>query len=396
MFCTNCGARVPDNANFCVTCGSKVNRAPADLPPTEEIPVQPAPSGPTVKCQWCSAQVSADLEICPKCEARIKPVAGAVPPPPAYAANPQAVPTPPPPRPEAHAAHAAGKCSWCGSPVGADQLSCPLCGATLNLQGVHTRSGWAQLPGRKDMAKLQFGNSFCQIEGLYVPVADMNLAAQDSVYFTHHVLLWKDSQVNVTTMSLKGGWKRLFAGMPLIMTEARGPGHIAFSKDDPGELIPVPLQPGQSLDVREHLFLAATSSIAYDWFQTGVWFRTKSGNDTETHYPIGMFMDRFSAAAAPGLLLLHAGGNVFVRDLAPNQSILVKPTAMIFKDPAVQMHLHFEHPGTVFSGWGYWSNRYLWLRLTGPGRVAVQSKFESIEGESRNISGFSYATEQRW
>ena len=56
-----------------------------------------------------------------------------------------------------------------------------------------SKSGWAQLPGRKDMAKLQFGNSFCQIEGAYVPVADMKLAPEDSVYFTHHVLLWKSN-----------------------------------------------------------------------------------------------------------------------------------------------------------------------------------------------------------
>jgi uncharacterized protein (AIM24 family) len=246
------------------------------------------------------------------------------------------------------------------------------------------------------MAKVQFGSSSCQIEGVYVPVADMNLSAQDSVYFTHHVLLWKDPQVNVTTMSLKGGWKRLFAGMPLIMTQAQGPGHIAFSKDNPGELISVPLQPGQALDVREHLFLAATSNVEYDWFQTHVWFSTKSGDDTETHYPIGAYMDRFFAPETPGLLLLHAGGNVFVRDLAPGQTILVKPTALIFKDPTVQMHLHFEQPGQIFRGWGSWATRYMWLRLIGPGRVAVQSVFDRIEGEARNMTGYSYATQQQW
>ncbi len=246
------------------------------------------------------------------------------------------------------------------------------------------------------MARLQFGNSICQIEGAYVPVADMKLAPEDSVYFAHHVLLWKDPHVQITTMSLKGGWKRLFAGMPLIMTQAQGPGHIAFSKDDPGELIALPLQPGESVDVREHLFLAANTTVEYDWFQTGVWFSTQSNNETETHYPVGMFMDRFLARDTPGLLLLHAGGNVFVRELGLGQTILIKPSALIFKDPAIQMHLHFERPSSMFSGWGYWSNRYLWLRLSGPGRVAVQSVFEPVEGESRNISNFSYATEQRW
>ena len=187
----------------------------------------------------------------------------------------------------------------------------------VNQRPAQTESGWSKLPGRKDMAKLQFGDSFCQIEGLYVPVADMNLAAPDSVYFAHHVLLWKDPQINVTTMPLSGGWKRLFAGMPLIMTQAQGPGHIAFSRDAPGEMIALPIQPGQAVDVREHLFMVATNRVAYDWFSTDVWFVTRNGNDKETHYPVGMFMDRFSAPQAPGLLLLHAAGNVFVRELAP-------------------------------------------------------------------------------
>jgi uncharacterized protein (AIM24 family) len=300
---------------------------------------------------------------------------------------------PPPPQ----TAGRAVTCPWCAATVDAGQSSCPRCGAALGTPIEVAQSGWAQLPGRKDMAKLQFGRSSCQIEGLYVPVADMNLAAGDSVYFTHHVLLWKDPQVNVSAMSLRGGWKRLFAGLPLIMTQAEGPGHIAFSKDAPGEVISLPLQQGESVDVREHVMLAATSNVAYDWFDTGIWFQTKNGDDTETHYPIGMYMDQFTAPDLPGLLLLHAAGNVFIRELQQGQTILVKPTALLFKDPTVQMELHFEHPASasLFS-WGSWSNRYLWLRLYGPGRVAVQSVFERLEGEARNITNCSYATEARW
>jgi uncharacterized protein (AIM24 family) len=246
------------------------------------------------------------------------------------------------------------------------------------------------------MAKLQFGDSFCQIEGLYVPVADVKLAASDSIYFTHHVLLWKDPQINITPMQLSDAWKRMFAGLPLIMTQAQGPGHIAFSRDAPGEMIALPLQPGDAIDVREHLFMLATGNVAYDWFMTNVWYTTKSGDDKETHYPVGAFMDRFTAPQSPGLLLLHASGNVFVRELAPGQSLLVKPTALIFKDPSVEMQLHFEHPQTGFSLWGSWSNRYVWLRLWGPGRVGVQSAFERMEGENSYVTSCSQATEQRW
>jgi uncharacterized protein (AIM24 family) len=360
MFCVSCGSQVPDGANFCVSCGSRVNRPAAAAPATPGVirsaPPENAPVSPTPWLPSTTPMASVTVQ---------------------------------------HTPHGT-KCSWCGAAVDATQANCPKCGAALDLPTEVTKSGWSQLPARKDMAKLQFGNSFCQIEGTYVPVADMKLAAEDSIYFTHHVLLWKDPQVNVTAMSLKGGWKRLMAGMPLIMTQAQGPGHIAFSKDNPGELVALPLQPGQAVDVREHLFLVATGNVEYDWFQTNIWFTTKNGDETETQYPIGMFMDRFSSPRAPGLLLLHAGGNVFVRELGPNQTILVKPTALIFKDPTVQMHLHFEHPNVGFSSWGSWGNRYLWLRMIGPGQIAIQSVFEPVEGEARYMTSHSQATQRQW
>ena len=353
MFCQNCGSKLPPDARFCVTCGAAVRYH-------EEPPAPPV--------------------------AAAEPVVRGAPPP--------AMPSAPVP-PSASSAPAS-RCSWCGTPLAAAVLSCPGCGGKVTEMGVSTHSGWLQLPGRKDMAKLQFGQSTCQIEGIYVPVADMSLAAGDSIYFSHHVLLWKDATIRIDTMPLRGAWKRMFAGMPLIMAQAAGPGHIAFSHDTPGELIAVPIHPGQSVDVREHLFLTATSNVAYDWFNTNIWFSTKSGNDTETHYPLGAFMDRFSGSVQPGLLLLHAAGNVFVRTLAHGESMLVKPTSLIFKDPTVQMHLHFERPQVGFTSWGSWSNRYLWLRVVGPGRVAVQSSFKQIEGETRYITNFSYCTETQW
>jgi len=287
-------------------------------------------------------------------------------------------------------------CTWCGQASDGTDLSCPACGAEVDVQNVVSKSGWTELPGRRDMAKLQFGRSFCQVEGTYVPVADMNLAAGDRVYFSHHVLLWMDGQVKVSGMSMKGAWKRMLAGMPLIMTQAEGPGHIAFSRDAPGELIALPLSPGQAVDVREHLFLVATETVAYDWNMSGIWYNTKEGNETETHYPVGMMLDRFTSPQKPGLLLLHAAGNVFVRRLEPKQSILVKPTAFLFKDPQVRMQLHFERPGGTWRSWRSWGDRYIWLRLWGPGRVAVQSAFEPHEDNGRTIVNHSGATERSW
>jgi uncharacterized protein (AIM24 family) len=287
-------------------------------------------------------------------------------------------------------------CGWCGAVSDGTSLSCPSCGATINVAAITDAAGWTEAPGRKDMAKLNFGKSVCQIEGKYVPVADMNLSAEDGVYFAHHVLLWKDPQVAITLMSLKGALKRILSGMPVLMTQARGPGHIAFSRDAAGELLALPLQPHHAVDVREHLFLVATFQVAYDWINTQIWFTTRNGDETETHYPVGMTMDRFSAPNAPGLLLLHASGNVFVRTLAPGQSILVKPKALIFKDTSVSMQLHFEQPSTNWSLWMPWTQRYVWLRLVGPGRVAIQSAFEPGEENGLAISNSSPATHHNW
>jgi uncharacterized protein (AIM24 family) len=287
-------------------------------------------------------------------------------------------------------------CSWCGTQPDPGALSCSACGADIDIQRAVTHSGWTKLPPRKDMAKIQFGSSHCQIEGAFVPVADMNLSAADTVYFAHHVLLWKDSSVEVDVMPMKGGFKRLMAGLPLIMTQAQGPGHIAFSRDAPGEIIALPIQPNHEIDVREHLFMVATGSVKYDFFDPRVWFVTGTGDDKETHYPLGWLMDRFRADDKPGLLLLHAAGNVFVRELGARESILIKPSALIFKDPTVSMQLHFEYPHAKYSMWGSWGNQYLWLRVQGPGRVAVSSVFEPTDGEERIIRDNSPATTYQW
>ncbi len=284
-------------------------------------------------------------------------------------------------------------CSWCGSAVEPSRLDCPSCGAAVDLTRSASKAGWSALPVRRDLVTLSFGTSTCQISGGLVPVADFDLSAEDQVYFSHHVLLWKDTSITVEAQSLKGVFKRLLAGMPLVMTQTKGAGRIGFSKDSPGQLLALPLRQGQAVDVREHLFLVADTAVKFDWFESKIWFRHKADKDDyETFYPVGSLMDRFSAPDKAGLLLLHASGNVQTRILEPGQTILVKPTALIFKDTSVSMELHFEHP----AGLTGLNSRALWLKLRGPGRVAIQSVFEPLEGEHLSIYDHSAATSQYW
>lgn len=287
-------------------------------------------------------------------------------------------------------------CRFCRQLSDDSVFSCPHCGAPINVRGATTRSGWQKQPPIKDMARIQFGQSRLQIEGSQVPVADFALTGGEWIYFSHHVLLWTDSTAQLTNMSMRGGWNRMLAGMPLIMVEGRGPGHIALSDNHAGDIVALPLQPGQQIWVREHRFLAATGNITYNFEQSGVWFTTGTGDDRETHYPLGMFGDRFVAQSSPGLLLLHSPGNTFLRDLAPNESILVQPSALLYRDLSVRTHLHLEYPRSQGFSWARnFVHRNVWLRLIGPGRIAMQSIFERPEN-AEAITNHSPATSQRW
>jgi uncharacterized protein (AIM24 family) len=272
-----------------------------------------------------------------------------------------------------------------------------MCGAPVDIRSSVSDSGWVEQPPVKDMARLQFGQSHVQIAGTTVPVAEFSLAPEDWVYFSHHVLLWSEPQTRLTSMPMRGGWNRKLAGLPLIMVEARGPGHIALSDNHAGEVVALPLQHNQQIWVREHRFLTATGNVRYDWHPTGIWYTTGSGDDQENHYPMGQYGDTFGATGGPGLLLLHSPGNTFIRDLQPGQSLLVQPSALLYRDVSVRMSLHLEYPRNM--GFAFWSNRWsyrsIWVRLFGPGRVAVQSIYAPPE-DTELITSHSYATTHHW
>jgi uncharacterized protein (AIM24 family) len=287
-------------------------------------------------------------------------------------------------------------CPYCRIPSEGSDPTCPHCGAPVDVRERVSKSGWAEQPPIRDMARIKFNRSTCQISGNYVPVAEMSLHQEDSVYFGHHVLLHVDPNVQLDMMKMAGGWNRMLAGMPLLMMTARGPGYVAISADHPGETIAVPLPPNHAVDVVEHKFLVATSNVTFRWENSGIWYTTRDGDDQEWHYPLGQTMDRFTAQGGPGLLLLHAPGNTFIRDLRQGERILVQPGGLIWKDRSVRMFLHLEYPhGRYWFSSARYEAKSIWLTLEGPGRVAVQSVFEPPETVG-SILSTSGATRQVW
>jgi uncharacterized protein (AIM24 family) len=212
------------------------------------------------------------------------------------------------------------------------------------------------------MTEFRFSASTCQVEGELVPVAEINLSRQDGVYFEHHVMLWKDESVPLSSLRTAGGMRRTLGGMPHIVTVANGAGRIAFSHNAPGELVVLPLHPGMELDVREHAFLLASHSIQYSFVRI-------KGLANVLHGGSGMFMDRFVTAQYPGLLMLHGNGDVLERMLRPGEKIMVEPGGFLYKDSTVQMQAK-QLPVKV----GMMHHIYM-AEMTGPGRVGIQSMY---------------------
>jgi uncharacterized protein (AIM24 family) len=256
------------------------------------------------------------------------------------------------------------QCQWCQSMNEKSALACHTCGAPLDIRNLVSESGWREAPRIRDMTEIHFGSSTCQVEGEVVPVAEINLGPGDSIFFEHHVMLWKNEEVPLSLLQISGGLKRAFAGMPFLISVATGPGRIAFSRDATGELVVLPLHPSMELDVREHAFLLCSHHISYSFVRVKGLANILFGGQ-------GMYMDRFVATNTPGLLILHGYGNVFERRLGPGESIMVEPGAFLYKDSSVTMDVEFQKLGTGFFGG---TNMSL-ARLTGPGRVGIQSMY---------------------
>jgi uncharacterized protein (AIM24 family) len=207
-----------------------------------------------------------------------------------------------------------------------------------------------------------FGGVTYHIEGELVPALHIELSGMP-IYFEHHILLWKDPQVQIGIKALTGAFRRVLAGMPVVMTEAQGAGRIAFSRDGAGHVFGIHLTHGQGIEMREHQFLAATSTIDYN-------FTRVKGAANMLLGGTGFFIDHFTAAHGDGIVWVHGYGNVFEITLHSGEQIDIEPGGWIYKDRTVTMETQFQKLSTgLFASAG----QLVWNRFTGPGRVGIQS-----------------------
>ena len=152
-------------------------------------------------------------------------------------------------------------------------------------------------------------------------------------------------RVTVTQRGLAGAWKRIMAGLPVHMLDAVGPrphrvqprrrGRDARHPLHPARLDRRSRAPVHGRDALGRLRLARLRRLAPDPVR-------RRSRDRTTRSAGSWTASR--RLLPPGLLLIHAHGNAFVRQLAHGERILVKPSALLYKDSTVSAHLHFERP----------------------------------------------------
>jgi uncharacterized protein (AIM24 family) len=214
-----------------------------------------------------------------------------------------------------------------------------------------------------------FGGVTYHLDGELVPVLTVELGPRTTVYFEHHILLWKHPSVSIEVRPMKGAMKRMLAGMQVFVTEASGDGQIAFSRDGAGHIVPIHLSTGQELHVREHQFLAATANVDYT-------FERVKGAANILFGGTGFFIDKFHSHGE-GILWLHGYGNVFEKELKSGESIDVEPGGWLYKDPRVHMETNIARLSTgLLGGFSLMLNRF-----TGPGRIGLQSMYLHMPSE---------------
>lgn len=204
-----------------------------------------------------------------------------------------------------------------------------------------------------------------QVSGSVMQTVSIDLMPGECVFSLTNCMCWMSDTIDMNTNTGGGflaGLARTFGGGSLFITDftARAPGHVAFAPRFPGTIMPIQLQPGQSLICRKETFLVAEKSVSLEiaWQQrlgAGVF-----GGE-------GFILQKVTG---PGLVFLDLSGEVVERDLAPGEKLLVHAGHVGVMDASIGFDIRMVRglSNILFGGEGLFL-----ATLTGPGHVALQS-----------------------
>src|SRR6266849_10790794 len=164
-----------------------------------------------------------------------------------------------------------------------------------------------------------------RIQGTTMPVLEVQLDPNESVFSESGELSWMTQTIQMTTHSQMGGGgglfgvlKRVAGGGSIFMTEYRATGaagEVAFATKLPGHIVPVEVSPGHEYMIHRHGFLCATPQI-----QISVGFQQSLG--AGIFGGSGFLLQRLSGQ---GTAWLELSGELIMKDLQPGETLRVHP-----------------------------------------------------------------------
>src|SRR5688572_23113530 len=136
---------------------------------------------------------------------------------------------------------------------------------------------------------------------------------------------------------------------------------VAFASPYPGKIVPLHLdQHGGEIICQKDSFICAAKGIT-----VGIAFQKKIG--VALFGGEGFIMQRLSG---DGIALVHAGGTIMHRDLAPGETIRLDTGCLVALEKTVQYDIQMAKgfKNALFGGEGLFL-----ATLTGPGKVWLQS-----------------------
>ena len=142
----------------------------------------------------------------------------------------------------------------------------------------------------------------------------------------------------------KGLKRRVFGGMPLLLLEAQSAGEIAFSRDAPGHIVALHLQPGEG-DHRPRAPVPRRHRRRPVRLQPDQGLRQHALRRRLLRRPV-------LAGDHEGVVWIHGYGNVFEKTLEPGETIDIEPGGWVYRDHTVQMTQEVYGFKTGFLGGG--------------------------------------------
>ena len=210
-----------------------------------------------------------------------------------------------------------------------------------------------------------------RIQGTTMPVLEVQLDPNDSVFSESGELSWMTQSIQMTTHTQMGGggglfgvFKRAVAGGTIFMTEYRAfqyPGQVAFATKVPGHIVPVQLAPGHGLHgPSPRLPVRHCPGHAH---ASGSSNRSAQASSAAT-------ASSCSAWAASGTAWLELSGELIQKELAPGEVLRVHPGHVGAFHASVSFQITTV-PGIknmIFGGDGLFL-----AQLMGPGTVWLQT-----------------------